>query len=209
VAGDAERAVSSVESAAQVAALTRDVLARLLRPELAFALAHWPYGARQASAGSATLPVLRWLPELARTAPAFSAKLVASLSHARCALAWRQSYTKPEVSESFLENYGWSELVGPRGPFPCSAFACGFLLLGPRTHYPSHYHEAQELYVPLAGVSSWQSGGQPWQTQHPGAMIVHASNEPHAMQTAETALLAVYVWRSCDLLQTARLGSDA
>jgi hypothetical protein len=200
---------SGGEGGAQIAALTRNVLARLARAELDFALAQWPHGVPQRRIGSAALPVLRWLPQLARAAPAFSAELVSLLAQVGSALEWRQSYTTPEVTERFLENYGWSELIGPRGPLPCSAFACGFLLLGPRTHYPSHHHEAHELYVPLVGVSSWQSGDQPWQTQYPGAMIIHASNDSHAMQTAETALLALYIWRSNDLLQSARLGNGA
>jgi hypothetical protein len=191
-----------------VGELTRGVLTTISRPELAFALDQWPHEpARHIE--SAVLPVLRWLPELARTAPAFSSQLVAALARDGSALAWRQSYQVPQVSENFLENYGWSELVGPRGPYPSSAFACGILLLGPRTHYPTHHHEAHELYLPLAGVSLWQSGDRLWQTQHPGAMIIHASNEPHAMQTQESALVALYFWRSNDLLQSARLDGSA
>jgi hypothetical protein len=77
--------------------------------------------------------------------------------------------------------------------------------LGPRTHYPRHHHEAYELYLPLAGVSSWQSGDRTWQTRTPGAVLIHSSNEPHAMQTADSPLLALYFWRSDDLLQSARL----
>jgi hypothetical protein len=197
-------AASGADRAVRLAELMRDVLVGLARPELEFALAQWP-AAPPRRIESAALPVLRWLPELARTAPAFSLTLVAALAGDAFALAWRQSYQVPQVTENFLENYGWSELAGPRGPLPTGAFACGFLLLGPRTHYPSHHHEAYELYLPLAGESSWQKGDRSWQTQRPGTMIIHSSDEPHAMQTRDSPLLALYFWRSDDLLQSARL----
>jgi hypothetical protein len=44
-----------------------------------------------------------------------------------------------------------------------------------------------------------------WPDRRPGAVIHHASDEPHSMQTAAEPLLAMYIWRSEQLNQKARL----
>lgn len=205
VPDDLDNEAPSSDGLTRLAELTRGILHRLSRPEYTFALAAWPPAIPRRRIKPCALPVLRWLVELAQTAPDFSSQLVGELADIGPALAWRQSYAVPLVTQAFLDNYGWTELVGPRGVFPASVFACGFLLLGPSTFYPSHHHEAYELYVPLAGVASWQRGDRAWQPEKPGSLVIHASGEPHAMQTGTSALLALYLWRSNDLLQSAKL----
>ena len=50
-----------------------------------------------------------------------------------------------------------TELVGPLGPAPSERLACGILILGPRTLYPPHRHEAYEVYVPAdRGTAMWE-----------------------------------------------------
>jgi len=66
------------------------------------------------------------------------------------------------VVRQFLEKYGWTEIIGQRGPIASDRIACGFLLLGPRVEYPQHRHEAQEVYVPLTGKTLWLKGDQEW-----------------------------------------------
>jgi hypothetical protein len=154
---------------------------------------------------SASLPVLHWLSQAARDAPAFSRAVCARLRAASTALGWQQSYTAAEAAPAFLDRYGWCELVGPRGVRISGHLACGFLLLGPQTDYPSHRHEAEELYLPLSGTAQWcQSGGR-WQSRAPGTLIHHASFEPHAMRTGAVPLLALYLWRGSGLKNHARL----
>ena len=133
--------------------------------------------------------------------------LVAALNRAAALLAWRQTYTRAQVGAAFLDNYGWTELIGLRGPVPGTTFACGFLLLGPRTHYPKHSHEAEELYIPLAGTAEWLQGDGRWRRHAPLTLIQHHSHEPHAMRTAAEPLLALYLWRSANLEQKAQLTS--
>ena len=79
------------------------------------------------------------------------------------------------------------------------------LLLGPDTHYPSHSHAAVELYVPVSGTAEWQRGTATFAWRAPGACIVHASHEPHAMRTGVDPLLAFYLWRGAGLGEAARL----
>jgi hypothetical protein len=160
------------------------------------------------------LPVLQWLPHAARAAPTFSEPLCALLSNAASDLEWRQTYTLADVTSGaialdFLDRYGWCELIGPHAALASDRMACGFLLLGAETHYPSHTHEAEELYLPLSGTASWrQDQGErkgEWQQRVPGTLIHHAPFEAHAMRTAADPLLALYLWRGSNLSAGASL----
>ncbi len=131
--------------------------------------------------------------------------------------SWRPLRNSPGASRTrsgsvpadFLDRYGWTELLGRRGPFASERIACGFLLLGPATAYPRHRHEAEEWYLPLTGAARWRQGDGIWRTRLPGTLIVHRSEEPHAMRTGASPLLALYCWRSEDIGQKPRLDPPA
>jgi mannose-6-phosphate isomerase-like protein (cupin superfamily) len=142
---------------------------------------------------------MRVLPRLAALASPATRGIIEQLVDAAERLAWRQTYGPEDFGAAFLESYGWSELVGLRGPIASEAIACGVLLLGAATDYPSHAHEAEELYVPLAGTAFWQCGAGPFTARVPGEAIHHPSWTPHAMRTAAEPLLALYAWRGGDL----------
>lgn len=193
-----------------IAARIRKLLESLQEPALAPFLAHWPSTSRQRTITASQLPVLRWLPEIARDAAPFGFELVAAVHRAAPSLAWRQTYTAEDLDRAFLDNYGWSEILGGgNGALASERIACGFLILGPSTHYPRHRHEAEEIYLPLSGTAAWQQGDADWQDRAPGALIRHASEEPHAMRTGGSPLLALYLWRSDNLAQKARLDRPA
>jgi hypothetical protein len=189
-----------------IAARTRTLLESLQKPALAPFLADWPRTSQQRMITASHLPVLRWLPEIARDAAPFGFELVAEMYRAAPSLAWRQTYTAQDLGRAFLDNYGWSEILGSgNGPLASERIACGFLILGPSTHYPRHRHEAEEIYLPLSGTAAWQQGDAVWRERAPGTLIHHASDEPHAMRTGGSPLLALYLWRSDDLGQKAQL----
>jgi Dimethlysulfonioproprionate lyase len=154
-----------------------------------------------------TLPVLRWLPRIAADAERFGADFVTLLCGSAASLHWRQTYTLAQVGGRFLENYGWAELVSPGAITGAVQISCGVLVLGPDTFYPPHRHEAEEIYLPLAGTAEWRQGDDAasWRRRSPGTLIHHSSEEPHAMRTGDEPLLAMYLWRSADLRQGARL----
>ncbi len=134
------------------------------------------------------------------------AALTAALCRAAPSLTWRQTYTIDDLGAEFLRNYAYTEVVGPGAALLASEqLACGFLLLGSGTFYPRHRHEAEEIYIPLSGTAQWQQGDAFWRERRPGTIIHHASEEPHAMRTHERPLLALYLWRSANLNQKARL----
>jgi hypothetical protein len=185
-------------------------------PALARFLGDWPVSPVQVQVplqpclptpGSAgpPLPVLRWLPHMAMDAERFGADFVQALCGAAGSLDWRQTYTIAQVGERFLQNYGYAELLSPSAVTGVAQISCGVLVLGPHTFYPPHRHEAEEIYLPLAGTAEWQQGDAGWRRRSPGTLIHHSSEEPHAMRTGEHPLLAMYLWRSEDLRQGARL----
>jgi hypothetical protein len=177
--------------------------------EAARFLTAWPRHGPHRGILPATLPVVQWLrPAAAQAPPGPLGALARAIAAAADDLGWRQTYRADDVPASFLARYGWCELLGRDGPVPCTALAGGLLLLGPDTHYPSHRHAAEELYVPLSGVACWQRGRADFEAHRPGEAIVHASGEPHAVRTGAEPLLALYVWRGAGLEECATLAVD-
>jgi hypothetical protein len=166
-------------------------------------LADWPTTSERRPVVPATIPALMLLHGIQAGAPAFSRGLVNDIARAAPSMNWHQTYTEADVGAEFLRNYGYSEIIGTSGPVPSEHIACGFLILGPRTHYPLHQHEAEEVYIPLSGTAAWKKGDGDWHERTPGTVIHHASNEPHAMRTDASAFLGLYLWRSADLRQKA------
>ena len=154
---------------------------------------------------SNSLPVLSYLPALVKTADKKTKTLVKMIVSLANSLAWGQTYSVQDLGLGFLEKYGWTEIIGQRGPIASDRIACGFLLLGPRVEYPQHRHEAQEVYVPLTGKTLWLKGDQEWIYRTLGLPVYHASWEMHAMRTETEPLLALYLWRGGDLAQKSLL----
>ena len=178
------------------------------RAALARFLADWPAAHPsefQAPPTERPLPVLRWLPKIAADAGGYGAEFVAALCAQARTLDWQQTYRIEDVGERFLQNYGWVEILTPGPATGMQQISGGALVLGPDTFYPSHRHEAEEIYLPLAGTAEWLQGDSIWRERPPGTLIHHSSEEPHAMRTGEHPLLAIYLWRSSDLGQDARL----
>jgi hypothetical protein len=195
-------------------ALARALLERLHAPALARFLADWPpdpplpLRARDARSKSPALPVLRFLPMMSTDSTGFARRFVEALCHAAPWLIWRQSYSEREIGAAFLQNYGWSEILSPMESRTSAQISCGVVVLGTHTLYPHHRHEAEEIYLPLRGTAAWRQGDAVWREHPPGTLIHHLSEEPHAMRTGDEPLLAMYLWRSADLRQKARLDRE-
>ncbi len=175
-------------------------------PQAEAFLTDWPSELLPRPVRARSLPVVAALPGLSRLAAPETRKLVEAVEALADQLDWRQTYSKADFGERFLETYGYSEWIGQRGAFMSERAACGVLLLGPDTEYPDHSHEAEELYLPLAGHAFWRSGEADWRLRPPGEWIRHASWTAHAMRTSQEPLLAAYVWRAGDLTAKSRIG---
>ena len=147
------------------------------------------------------LPVLSWIPEAVAAAHKKARFLVEMLASVADQIAWGQTYSADDFGSGFLEKYGWTELIGLRGPIASERIACGFLMLGPEIEYPQHSHEAKEVYVPLTEPTFWLRGNEDWESRTACRPIYHASRMPHAMRTASTPLLALYLWRGGNLIE--------
>ena len=168
-------------------------------PEAAFFRAEFPELRVSRASVPGSLPVCAGLAEAVRHAVPLTCGLMQSLVCAAPQLEWRQTYSAEDFGPEFLRGYGWSEVIGLRGPIASDRVACGFLMLGPDTTYPAHAHEAEELYLPLAGTALWQHGTGEYAAIAPGEAIYHPSWLPHATTTQSQPLLALYIWRGGNL----------
>jgi hypothetical protein len=192
--------IDHMNPASQAESLSRQIR-QLLGPIQTAApfLEGWPELKALRTTRPRSLPVVALLDRLITHSVPATADLVQALAAAADDLEWRQTYSAADFGPAFLDRYGWTELIGLRGPIPSTEVACGFLALGPEIDYPSHAHEAEELYLPLAGDALWMRGDEDFTTRLPGLPIHHPSWMPHAMRTRAEPLLALYIWRGGDL----------
>ena len=169
-------------------------------------LAEWPAdGTPTRSIVSNHRPVLSWMPEAVAAAHKKALFLMDKLASVADQIAWGQTYAVDDFGSGFLERYGWTELIGLRGPAASERIACGFLMLGPEIEYPQHSHEAEEIYIPLTEPTFWMRGNEDWKSRPPCRPIYHASRMPHAMRTESTPLLALYLWRGGNLTEKSKI----
>ena len=105
-----------------------------------------------------------------------------------------------------LAGYGFAEIIGQRGPFVSDRIRAGIAIWGPDIVYPRHQHEAEEVYVVLAGSAGFKigSGGETWRGV--GDVIFVESNTPHGFRTTGQSLVVFYLWQAGDLRQQSRFG---
>jgi hypothetical protein len=154
----------------------------------------------------ATLPVLAWLPQARVCAGPETQALVDAVAELADTLPWGQNYGAADFGAAFQARYGFMELIGPRGPFVAEEIACGLLMFAPDTEYPQHRHEAEEIYVVLAGRAEWRAGAEDYAIAAPGAVLHRRPWSPHATRMGSEPMLALYLWRGGDLMQKSEIG---
>ncbi len=127
--------------------------------------------------------------------------VTAAFARDRHRLHWEQSYRCGDglVGEDMLAGYGFAEVVGRRGPFVSERVRCGIGVWGPGIVYPAHHHEAEEIYVVLAGSARFRVGSQAEATCTAGDVVHVTSRVRHGFRTAHEALVVFYAWQSGDL----------
>jgi hypothetical protein len=178
-------------------ALVRDAVARI----------GWEMPPR--ALGPHPLACLRHLDRAAALAPPDAKPLLQWVAQRRNELHWGQTYTEADFGKSFIDNYGWLEVLGTRGHFANAEVAAGLLILGPDIVYPDHHHVAEEIYIPLTGGTEWRMGEGGFRRRDAGEVVHHASNVNHAMRTGEEPLLALYIWRGGPLAQKSTITGTA
>lgn len=166
-----------------------EALERLAQQDLSAAASVTPTATR--------LPACRFLPDAVAASLLSAPDMAAAIAALEEDLDWRQNpnYSDEAMGQpGYMNNYAYSEIIGPGGIYPGDDFLLGLLLLGPGLRYPSHAHPAPELYWLLSGDTEWKVRDEPFEAREPGETIWHDPYVPHATNIGITPLLAVYVW---------------
>jgi len=116
-------------------------------------------------------------------------------------LPWKYNYPLRGDAPDLGTHIAFAEIIGPEAPYHSDTVCLGLTLIGPQTLYPLHHHPATELYYVLSGVATWTLHGVSREVQ-PGEYVLHPSEAPHAMETDNQALLALYTWTGTDVKTT-------
>ena len=98
------------------------------------------------------------------------------------------------VPEFFAGGYAYANLADEAPPASDDPVRMGLLLQRAEIAYPGHAHDAEEFYFILRGEAHWRVDTQEF-TARPGDLIHHTPCALHAMETTDTPLLALWVWR--------------
>lgn len=120
---------------------------------------------------------------------------------ARDHLQWLQTYTEADFGADFINGYGFVEIIGPRGHFPCDDVAAGLVMFGPNITYPRHKYVVEGLFIPLTNGAHWSMDDEPYFSPKAGDFIYHESNTPHLLKTEIAPQLILWVLRNGDLTQ--------
>ncbi|MGD2172158.1 MAG: dimethylsulfonioproprionate lyase family protein [Gammaproteobacteria bacterium] len=154
--------------------------------------------------GSQYLPAADLLGEALADAPDETRDLLALFERHRRELHWEQSYCKQDalVPEAMLDGYGFAEIIGRRGPFVSERIRAGIGVWGPGIPYPRHRHDAEEVYILLAGSAGFVVGEAGETTHSAGDVVFVESAQPHGFRTTDRILVVYYLWQGGDLRQT-------
>ncbi len=86
------------------------------------------------------------------------------------------------------------QIIGPEGLIKDDSFRMGVYFQAPDVFYPSHWHNAEEVYFVLSGTALWQKDKGRFAEQSPQTLVHHKSCQPHAMRTQKEPLLALWGW---------------
>jgi len=146
------------------------------------------------------LPVCKLIPDSLDFASPLTSDIVSAIIQTIPFLQWQQSYTiKDGFDAHYLDNYVWFNLVSPDGPFYSEDIRISVGYWGCGLHYKNHWHEPEEIYIPLAGDARFHSEGTVSKIAKPGDLILHRSNQPHSIDMDTKPLLAMAVWRGANL----------
>ncbi len=86
-------------------------------------------------------------------------------------------------------------LIGPDAcGYTHTDFSLGIFMLGPRTFYRDHCHDAPELYLNLSDKTGWRFKSGEWCDYPGGSFIWNAAGERHATRVYEQPFISVFVW---------------
>ena len=110
-------------------------------------------------------------------------------------LSWHYSgYDDGRITENVALRMQTVELIGAHGMIHDDTCRVGLFAQTANTDYIIRTHAAEELFVQIAGSGEWCKSDAPYSQRGPGERMHHASYEPHASRTTNSALIALWVW---------------
>lgn len=114
---------------------------------------------------------------------------------------WREVYRKDShtpsgISFDFMERLGVYAIIGETGPFLSKDMSAYLVYMPAHLTYPWHYHPAEELYFILSGEAVFRREGHEDRLVRESDIIIHDSNQAHEMQTYDSPLLSIAIWRN-------------
>ncbi len=122
------------------------------------------------------------------------------LKAAKDDLVWREDNARfyppgADLGEGYKKCNLHTLLIGPDAcGYLHSDFNLGIFMLGPRTLYRDHNHDAPELYLNLSEKSGWRFGARDWQDFPAGSLIWNAAGETHATRIYDEPFISVFFW---------------
>lgn len=122
------------------------------------------------------------------------------LKAAKNDLVWREDKAQfyppgADLGEGYKKCNLHSLLIGPDAcGYHDADFNLGIFMLGPRTLYRDHNHDAPELYLNLSEKSGWRFGTRDWQDYPAGSLIWNAAGVPHATRVYDQPFISVFIW---------------
>ena len=109
---------------------------------------------------------------------------------------WRETYKGTDIGDDFMNRFGCYCLIGEGGAFHSDQMAAWVVYMPPHLHYPWHHHPGEEMYRVIGGEGRFMRKGMPDEWLKTGDACEHASNQPHALDTEDSPIMAYVVWRN-------------
>ncbi len=154
------------------------------------------------------LPAADFLGEAIANTDQQTRALVETFERHKNRLRWEQSYRKEDgvVPDAMLEGYAFAETIGMQGPFVSNRIRAGIGIWGQEIVYPRHQHQAEEIYIVLAGSARFRIGEAEESRCSTGDVVHVESNTPHGFRTTDQSLVVYYLWQAGDLRQISSFG---
>ena len=123
-----------------------------------------------------------------------------ALVEAKEDLVWNEDEMKyyppgSDLGEGYVRCNLHTLLIGPGAcGFHHDDFTLGLFMLGPRTLYRDHQHEAPETYINLSPRSGWRLASGDWQDHEAGSIIFNPPYQVHATRVYAEPFLSVFSW---------------
>ena len=97
--------------------------------------------------------------------------------------------------QGIMNDYTFSQIIGPDGVYPGDDFMMGLFIIGPEQYYPEHLHAAPEFYWLFSGPTEWRfSTDGTWTQKEAGELQWIKPFITHGIRTLDVPLFSLWAW---------------